>query len=172
MELPKNGEYYDAIAGLGFGSLYRLSVSDLIPGEFVIRVGEWSLDDLYAMEDISRFMKPQKYFGTYEQRRLEPGIYRVRCPILHTNDKDLDEQRALLLPNEKPIPLALCVTLLIGDFINTGIRRFSGESIRCAEMCTDRCCYVVRYVDGLIDITYERIVDRQPNSWLAGCREL
>lgn len=107
----------DAVSLLGFGTSSNHPLPKPRSGEVVIRVGAWSLNDLYAKTSRLEFYSCERgELGrkhSWEYEKLTPGVYRIRLPIPNSQGKPFEEQQKLLLPNETIPPAALIATVLM-----------------------------------------------------------
>lgn len=164
---------YDAVAILGFGEASTEPLPEPAPGEVVIRVGDWSLQDLRDSEVGKTLMHQQDWYDTYDWAsvKLTSGVYRVRLPVPDSNRKNFSEQRGLLLSGEEVAPAALGAATLLVHLKETGNDLLENDWCRCAEALP-----VVRhaglYVDGgrvLVNGNWDG--NRIDNLWLSAARK-
>lgn len=169
-----NGLVYDAVAILGFGEASSEPLPKAAPGEVVIRVGAWSLQDLRTCETVTRdnLMWDQDWYNEYpwSRTKLTPGVYRLRLPLPDSNRKTFAEQRKLLLADEDVAPVALVAAALLCSLKQAGKDLLDGDWSRCAEPLPggNRAGLLVDL--GRVDV-YDRWDDvRRDNLWLAASR--
>lgn len=120
---------YDAIEILGFGEASKTRLPKPKPGECVIRVGEWTYEELLNCPFAERFMRRQRATiksasrrHWWPKRRLEPGIYRVRLPMPLSNNKAMKQQTQMLREGEFIAPAVLCGAVLLCQAVKGGER--------------------------------------------------
>lgn len=132
---------YDAAPILGLGPATKEPLPKPRPGQAVIRVGAWSLQDLHACPTVVRrklmWDPAEKHGHLWDSARLTPGVYRVRVPVTGSSNKPFAEQRKLLRSREKVIPVALAATVLLCHLLETGVDLLRGAWTRCADA---ECC--------------------------------
>ncbi len=132
---------YIAATILGLSEESRDPLPEPAPGEVVIRVGAWSLQDLCACETVrdSNLMCVQDWYYKYpwSRAKLVPGVYRVRMPVPESNCKNFAGQKKLLLPGEEVTPVALAATVLLCHLKQTGKDLLENDWTHCAEALPD-----------------------------------
>ncbi len=168
---------YDAVAILGFGEKSRDPLPEPAPGEVVIRVGAWSLQDLRTCETVVmyNFMCVQDWYMKYplNTAKLTPGIYRVRMPVPYSNCKNFAEQKKLLLPGEEVTPVALAAAVLLCHLKQTsGKDLLENDWTRCAEVLPGERCVALDVDEGRVRV-YSRFWDVFPYEfvWVSAARK-
>ncbi|MCA9370485.1 MAG: hypothetical protein KC680_00810 [Candidatus Peregrinibacteria bacterium] len=130
---------YDAVAILGFGEASTEPLPKPAPGEIVIRVGDWSLQDLRDCDTGKELMHQQDWYDKYDcmTAKLTPGVYRVRLPVRDSNRKNFSEQKGLLLSGEDVAPVALGAATLLVRLKETGNDLLENDWCRCSEVLPD-----------------------------------
>ena len=130
---------YDAVAILGFGQTSAEPFPEPAPGEIVIRVGDWSLQNLRDCEVGKELMHQQDWYDKYDfaSAKLTPGIYRVRLPVPDSNRKNFTEQKDFLLSGEEVAPVALGASALLVHLKKTSNDLLKNDWCRCAEPLPD-----------------------------------
>lgn len=167
------GFRFDAIRLFELGDSIE-PLPDPDPGEVVIRVGEWSLQDLRDNPMVIRgnLMPAVRWCDVHDwsRKKLIPGVYRLRLPIPGSNGRSLTEQQALFLPGEEVAPVSLVAVATLCRLMQETREPLEGHWFRCAERLASPAgyrvllgvsegrVYVRDYWDGL----------RHENVWLAG----
>ncbi|MGC3971599.1 MAG: hypothetical protein QM775_30925 [Pirellulales bacterium] len=133
MSIPRlpPGIAYDAalILGLGEAACEPLSVAE--PGEMVIHVGAWSLQDLRTCKTVVRhsLMYNQDWYNghPFSHEKLTPGVYRVRLLIPGSNRKNFNEQTTLLHDGEVVAPAALVAVVFLCLLTQAGQNLFGND---------------------------------------------
>lgn len=169
------GTVYDAPPILGLGNAGGEPLSDPSPGEVIVRVGAWSLQDLRTCETVVRhkLMWDQDWYNEYPFSRTEltPGVYRVRLPIPDSNSKNFAEQQTLLPDGEQVAPTALVAVALICHLKQAGKDLLNNDWTRCAEALPDGGRVGLTVRRGRVGVDYDWDDDRGEDVWLAGCRK-
>lgn len=172
-----SGISYDAVSELGFGA----SCPDLLPvpttGEVILRVGNWSLCDLWNSEVCNGLTERANLPNQWPyNKKLFSGIYRLRLPVPHSNRKTTLEQETLLQEGEAIAPIALVATAMLVHLNKTGGALLKGDHCRCAETDDENTSFRFRSVIS----THKNCVriggrpDRCRNKdlWLAACKKI
>lgn len=166
---------YDAASILGLGEASSDPLPDPAPGEVVIRVGAWSLQDLRTCETVVRhnLMWDQDWYNEYPfpRAKLTPGVYRVRLPIPDSNRKNFTEQKKLLLSGEEVAPVALVAATLLCHLKQAGQDLLNDDWTRCAEALPGEYRVVLRVGGGRVGVGSRWDDRRYDDVWLAGCRK-
>ncbi|MGC3971618.1 MAG: hypothetical protein QM775_31020 [Pirellulales bacterium] len=135
LHLPP-GITYDAAPILGLGAASDEPLPDPGPGEVIVRVGAWSLQDLRTLRHNLMgdhdWCKEHPFF----HEKLTPGIYRARLPIPDSNWRKFNELKQLLHDGEEVAPAALVATALF-CLKQTGQDLLGTEWARCVEVLPD-----------------------------------
>jgi len=167
---------YDAATILGLGKASDEALPDPAPGEVVVRVGAWSLQDLRTCETVVRgnLMWDQGWYKEYpfSREKLTPGVYRVRLPIPDSNRKNYNEQRKLLLSGEEVTPVALATVALLCHLKQSGKDLLDNDWTRCAEALPDEDRVVLTVRRGRVRVDYYWGGGRDDDLWLSSaCRK-
>lgn len=166
---------YDAAPILGLGKASSDPLPDPAPGEVLIRVGAWSLQDLRTCETVVRhnLMWDQDWYNEYPfpREKLTPGVYRVRLPIPDSNRKTFAEQQKLLLSGEEVAPVALVAATLLCHLKQAGNDLLNDDWTRCSETLPDEDRVVLLVSEGRVLVYYCWDDNRYDFVWLAGCRK-
>ncbi len=167
---------YDAAAILGLGEASSDPLPDPAPGEVVIRVGAWSLEDLRTCETVVRknLLWDDAWYDQYDWSsvKLTPGVYRVRMPIPDSNSKNFAEQQKLLLSGEEVTPVALAATVLLCHLKQTGKDLLEDDWTRCAEPLPDGFRVGLLVAGDRVGVSPTWDDDRNGDLWLASaCRK-
>ncbi len=130
---------YDAMSILGFGKASTEPLPEPLPGEVVIRVGDWSLQDLQDCAVGKELMHQRSLYagGDCEKVKLIPGVYRVRLSVPDSNRKNFSEQKGLFVSGEDVAPVALGVATLLVHLKETDNDLLENYWCRCAEALPD-----------------------------------
>lgn len=160
---------YDAASILGLGEVSSDPLPDPAPGEVVIRVGAWSLLDLNAL------LPKQPWYREFpcSSTKLIPGVYRVRFPVLDSNNKSFGEQKKLLLPDEEVAPVALAVTVALCQ-LKQGCYTLHEDWCRCAEELPNQTRMAIHAFFGTktllgADSSFE--TESHDRVWICGARK-
>ncbi|MBU0767251.1 hypothetical protein KKF55_05770 [Patescibacteria group bacterium] len=164
---------YDAIAILGFGEASTEPLPEPAPDEIIIRVGDWSLQDLRDCEVGKELMHQQDWYDKYDcaSAKLTAGIYRVRLPVPDSNRKNLTEQKDLLLPGEEVAPVALCASTLLVHLKETRNDLLKNDWCRCEEALPDGLYVVLDIHEGRVYVYCFLDGNRRGNLWLSAARK-
>ena len=166
---------YDAAPILGLGEASSEPLPDPAPGEVVIRVGAWSLQDLRTCETVVRhnLMWDQDWYNEYpfSREKLTPGVYRVRLPIPDSNRKNFAEQKKLLLSGEDVAPVALAAVALLCHLKQAGQDLLNNDWARCADALPDEFRVGLCVYEGRVYVNCCWDDGRRDDVWLAGCRK-
>lgn len=166
---------YDAAPILGLGEASSEPLPDPAPGEVVVRVGAWSLQDLRTCETVVRhnLMLDQDWYNKYpfSREKLTPGIYRVRLPIPDSNRKNFAEQGKLLLSGEQVAPAALVAVALLCHLKQAGKDLLQSDWTRCAEAIPDGDRVALSVGGGRVHVDFYWHDRRYDDLWLAGSRK-
>jgi hypothetical protein len=167
---------YDAAPILGLGEASREPLPDPSPGEVIVRVGAWSLQDLRTCETVvrHRLMWCEDWYDVYpfSCEKLTPGAYRVRMPIPDSNHKYFTEQCKLLLSGEEAAPAALVAVTLLCSLKQAGKDPLQSGWTRCAEPLLPGEDRVALYVNkSCVHVRYYWHNHRGDSVWLVGCRK-
>jgi len=164
---------YDAVALLGFGEASKEPLPEPAPGEVVIRVGNWSLQNLRDCAVGKELMHQQDWYDEYDcaAAKLTPGVYRVRLPVPDSNRQNFTKQKDLLLPSEEVAPVALGATTLLVHLKETGNDLLDSDWCRCAEALPDAYHAVLGVYGGRVSV--DRCWDdhRDDRLWLSAARK-
>jgi hypothetical protein len=170
-----NALVYDAPPILGLGEVSSDTLPEPGPGEVVIRVGAWSLQDLRSCEIVVRdnLMWDQGWYDKYpfSREKLTPGVYRVRLPVPDSNGKTLAEQCKLLLPGESAAPVVLAATVLLCHLKQTREDPLNNDGTRCAEALPGVGRVGLDVHEGRMYVSYYWDDRRDESVWLAGCQK-
>ena len=164
---------YDAVAILGFGEASTEPPPEPAPGEIIIRVGDWSLQDLRDCEVGKELMHQQDWYDKYDcaSTKLTAGIYRVRLPVPDSNHKNFAEQKELLLSGEEVAPVALGASTLLVHLKETGNDLLKNDWCRCEEALPDDN-RVVLYIYESRVLVYDYWDDNHDDYlWLSAARK-
>jgi len=177
------GLRYDAAPILGLGEASSNPLPDPAPGDVVIRVGAWSLDDLRVCEHVVR----QRLIGDEDweedlpklfpwfSAKLTPGVYRLRVPVPDSNRKTFSEQCQLLLPGEEVAPTTIVATTLIVHLMVAGQSLPNlpcGDVCRCAEPFKHDSRVGLYVTKNDVDIHHWWDDDRCDDIWLAASMKI
>ena len=165
--------YYDAVAILGFGEASTEPLPEPAPGEIIIRVGDWSLQDLRDSKIGKELMHQQDWYDKYDcaSAKLTAGIYRVRLPVPDSNRKNLTEQKGLLLSDEEVAPVALGASALLVHLKETGNDLLKNNWCRCEEALPDDYHVGLNVNDGRVYVDYDWDDYRCDRLWLSAARK-
>jgi len=164
---------YDAVHILGFGEASTDPLPQPAPGEIIIRVGDWSLQDLRDSKIGKELMHQQDWYDRYDcaSAKLTAGIYRMRLPVPDSNIKNLAQQKELLLSGEEVAPVALGASTLLVHLKETGNDLLKHDWCRCAEALPDGV-HVGLYVrEGRVLVYYNWDGRRYGRLWLSAARK-
>lgn len=166
---------YDAAPILGLGEASSEPLPDPAPGEVVVRVGAWSLQDLRTCETVVRhnLMWDQDWYNEYpfSREKLTPGVYRVRLPIPDSNRKNFAEQKKLLRDGEQVAPAALVAVALLCHLKQAGKDLLDNDWTRCAEALPDERRVALDVGGGRVRVDFYWDDHRRGDLWLAGSRK-
>jgi hypothetical protein len=184
--VPPASVAFDAAPILGLGKVNSEPLPDPVDGEIVVRVGEWSFEDLCIRNGatvLDRVRWNREFYKRYRDGyawstlKTIPGIYRVRIPIPSSGYKSISEQRDLLFPDEELLPIALAASVslcCLQQFKRSPIiyDGFKWGSIRCAEILPQGCHILLTPMsEGMFADSYPS-QSRDDSVWLAGCRKI
>jgi len=136
--MPLPSFAYDAVDILGFGQKDARPLPRPAFGEIVIRVGDWSLQDLRESVAGKRFMNQEYWYEQYPfcSAKLTPGIYCMRLPVPESNrNMSFVQQGRLLTSNENVAPVTLAASVLLVHLKVTGSSLLNKTChCRCAEL--------------------------------------
>ena len=151
---------FDVGTVLGIGRKSDAPLPELAPGTIVIRIPDGISPLSLRESDVGKTLIRQDdtWYDTYDWATSSPitaGPYRLRLPILDSNSKTFDEQKALLLPGEQVAPLVL-VELALLCVKNAGLSDpLKGGWVRCAETTAGGGVRVVlRWDGGRLSVDY------------------
>ena len=164
---------YDAVAILGFGEASTEPLPEHAPGEIIIRVGDWSLQDLRDCKVGKELMHQQDWYDKYDcaSAKLTAGIYRVRLPVPDSNRKNFTEQKDLLLPDEEVAPVALCASTLLVHLKETGNDLLKNDWCRCEEALPGGGRVALDVSDGRVGVRSDWVGGRDGVLWLSAARK-
>ena len=164
---------YDAVAILGFGEAGTEPLPEPAPGEVVIRVGNWSLQDLRDSAVGKELMHQQDWYDKYDcmAAKLTPGVYRVRLPVPDSNRKNFSEQKSLLLSGEEVAPVALGAVSLLVHLKETGNDLLENDWCRCAEALPDELHAGLNVYEGRVCVNFGWDDGRLDRLWLSAARK-
>ena len=166
----KSSFTYDAVAILGFGEASTEPLPEPAPGEIIIRVGDWSLQDLRDSKIGNELMHQQDWYDKYDLAMTE-GIYRMRLPVPDSNRKNLTEQKGLLLSDEEVAPVALGASALLVHLKEIGNDLLKNNWCRCEEAFLDDSHVELFVRDGRVGVLSRWDGFRNDNLWLSAARE-
>ena len=166
----KSSFTYDAVAILGFGEASTEPLPEPAPGEIIIRVGDWSLQDLRDSKIGNELMHQQDWYDKYDLAMTE-GIYRVRLPVPDSNRKNLTEQKGLLLSDEEVAPVALGASALLVHLKEIGNDLLKNNWCRCEEALPDDSHVELFVRDGRVGVLNRWDGFRNGNLWLSAARK-
>ncbi|MDA1292497.1 MAG: hypothetical protein O3A81_01835 [bacterium] len=163
---------YDAVAILGFGEVSTEPLPEPAPGEIIIRVGDWSLQDLRDCTVGKELMLQQDWYDKYDwsSAKLTAGIYRVRLPVPDSNRKSFAEQKALLLSGEEVAPVALGVSALLVYLKETRNGPLKNNLCRCEEEIPGGSHAGFSVRGGRVDVYNFWDDDTSDRLWLSAAR--
>ena len=166
----KSSFTYDAVAILGFGEASTEPLPEPAPGEIIIRVGDWSLQDLRDSKIGNELMHQQDWYDKYDLAMTE-GIYRVRLPVPDSNRKNLTEQKRLLLSDEEVAPVALGASALLVHLKEIGNDLLKNNWCRCEEALPDGRHVALFVNDGRVRVSSDWDDNRYGGLWLSAARK-
>ncbi|MGC3971595.1 MAG: hypothetical protein QM775_30905 [Pirellulales bacterium] len=173
LHLPP-GITYDAAAILGLGEAACEPLSVAEPGEMVIHVGAWSLQDLRTCKTVVRhsLMYNQDWYNghPFSHEKLTPGVYRVRLQIPDSNRKTFAEQRELLCDGEVVAPAVLVATALFCHLKQAGQDLLGNDWTRCADPHPGGSRVTLGVCQGRVVVLSFFADCPRKHVWLAGCR--
>jgi len=169
----KSSFTYDAVAILGFGEASTEPLPEPAPGEIIIRVGDWSLQDLRDSKIGNELMHQQDWYDKYDlaSAKLTEGIYRMRLPVPDSNRKNLTEQKGLLLSDEEVAPVALGASALLVHLKEIGNDLLKNNWCRCEEALPDDSHVELFVRDGRVGVLNRWDGFRNGNLWLSAARK-
>jgi len=169
----KSSFTYDAVAILGFGEASTEPLPEPAPGEIIIRVGDWSLQDLRDSKIGNELMHQQDWYDKYDlaSAKLTEGIYRMRLPVPDSNRKNLTEQKGLLLSDEEVAPVALGATALLVHLKEIGNDLLKNNWCRCEEALPVDNHVGLRVFDGRVGVSGIWDDDCVDVLWLSAARK-
>ena len=165
---------YDAAPILGFGEASTEPLPEPALGEVVIRVGNWSLQDLRDCTVGKELMHQQNWYDKCDcmAAKLTPGVHRVRLPVPDSNRKNFTGQKENLLPGEKVAPVALGAATLLVHLKETGNDLLKNDWCRCREAFPGARRVALNVREGRVRV-YDRYWDdhRSDSLWLSAARK-
>lgn len=166
---------YDAVSILGLGPASAEPLPDPAPGEIVIRVGDWSLQDLRSNETVVRknLMHDQDWYHRFawSREKMKPGIHRVRIPVPDSNRKNAAEQEASFPKGEEFAPVTLVATAMLVHRLQTGESLLGNDWTRCKERADADRRVVLNWNNGRLYVYFSYWgADRGDCLWASSVR--